>query len=234
MKKIYKFNEFKLIKESEAEGEEDEFNFDESESESEGDEGNDFDDMDIDSEEEFGENEEGEETEEDEEEEKEITYNEDPSYYVENSIKTIERTITQLFENPLEDAEDKIAETDPSSYYEQGVELINIKKTDMPLNKTLIVKYHDSEYTYHLLFTVNIEQGISKDGEEMNSDMIEQCGVKFKKYDLENKLIGEIEKKKIDIKDINQDFIDTLNGELDTKYSVKDDFEIENVRYIYE
>ena len=231
MKKIYRFNEFKLIREAEGDDDDDLFSFDEEDEETTTeDDSSDFDfgdDIEEDEESEQTEDEESEQTEE-EEPEPEINYNEDPAYYVERSIKSIEQKIINLFENPLENTEDKVAETDPSSYYEQGVELIDVKSTDMPLNKTLIVKYGDNQYVYHLLFTVNIDQGLPKNDKEMSSDMIEECGVKFKKYDEENKLIGEIERKKVSISDINQDFIDTLNGELDQKYSVgNDEFEIE-------
>jgi thymidylate synthase len=234
MKKIYSYNEFKfkLIKE---ESEEDLFgeneNENENEEESSSEEEFNFDESEEDNEEndEFSDENQNENEDEDEDEEpKEITYNEDPSHYISNSIDRIENIISDLFENPLENTKPgEEIEKDPSSYVEQGVELLSLKKTNMPMNKTLIAKYADNNFMYHLYFTINIEQGVAEEGEEMDSNNIEECGIKFKKYDLENNLIGELERKKVPISEINQDYIDSLNGELDNKYSVKDEFEIE-------
>lgn len=230
-KRIFKYEEFKLIKEEE--GDEDLFNFDEGESGDEGegegdeDQGTDF-DFGDDMEEESGDDmeESGMEDEEMEEEpEPEIDYNEDPDYYAAKSIETIQNRLESLFEEPQKDNKD-IVEKDPSSYVEQGVQLMDSKVTDMPLNKTLMMKYADSQFIYQLFVTVNIEQPKPKEG-DMDSSQIEECAIKFKKYNMENELIGEIERRKVNISELDQDTLDTLNAELDEKYSVDNDFEIE-------
>lgn len=248
MKRIKKYNEFKLIREAKGDENEEEFNFDdfegsEDEESNDGDEnsdemsgdGSDF-DFGDDTEEnteggdEFG----GDNGEPDmEEEEVEVedlsTYNEDPSAYITQQLKRLENRLVTLFENPQKPDEDgRVDDKDPSAYYNQGVELLDMKTTDMPMNKSLTVKYHDEEFLYHLIITVNIEEGMSeKPEDEMDTDQVEECGIKFKKYDMEDNLIGELEKKKIKISEIDQDYIDTLNGNLDSKYSVDNNFEIE-------
>ena len=212
MKKIYKYEQFKLMLE------EDEFS-------------NDFDEFDedenLDSEdtdefggdEEFGEGGEGEEI---EEEPKEETFNENPAHYVEDALKSVELRLVKLFEPPVEDNDGK-TEVDHSSYHSQGLELDDVKTTDMPLNKTLILKYHDDNFSYHMLMSISIEQGKP----EKDTAMVKDCGVKFKKYDIDSNLIGELSRQKVEIDSIDQDFLDTLNAELDEKYSVDNGFEIE-------
>lgn len=214
MKKIYKYEQFKLILE------EDEFS----------DDFNDFDeDENLDSEE--SDNNEGEEfpdeEEVQEEESKEETFNENPAHYVEDALKSVELRLVKLFEAPTEDSEGK-TEVDPSSYHSQGLELVDVKTTDMPLNKTLIMKYHDDNFSYQMLMSISIEQGKpEKDDMDMDTAMVKDCGVKFKKYDIDNNLIGELSRQKVEIDSIDQDFLDTLNAELDEKYSVDNGFEIE-------
>lgn len=204
MKKIYKYKEFKLLLERD-----DDFDFgDESENQDENQENqDDFDKS--------------------EEESKSKVFNEDPGYYAEQALKKIENKIISLFEEPKSD-ENGRTEEDPSSYHSQGVELIDVKTTDMPMKKTLIIKYHDDQFVYHLMITIDIDEGIpDKPDIEMDFSMIDECGVKFKKYDLYSNLLGQLDRKKVQIDTIDQDFIDTLNSELDNKYSIKDDFEIE-------
>jgi hypothetical protein len=162
-----------------------------------------------------------------EEESKEETFNENPAHYVEDALKSVELRLVKLFEPPVTDNEKK-KEIDPSSYHSQGVELIDIKTTDMPLNKTLIIKYHDDDFSYQLLISVGIEQGKpEKPDMDMDTSKVKECGVKFKKYDIDNNLIGELSRQKVEIDTIDQDFLDTLNAELDEKYSVDNGFEIE-------
>lgn len=167
------------------------------------------------------------ETEEEVEEpdtEEQNNYAQNASYYATEALSLIELKLIKLFEEPV-NKED----IDPTSYYAQGIELVELKKTDMPLNKTLILKFLDSQFVYHVLFTIKIDQGlidqkVSKD----DSTDITTCGLKFKKYDLDEDLVGQIDRMNVNIEDIDQDFIDKLNAELDQKYSiVGDDFEIE-------
>ena len=76
---------------------------------------------------------------------------------------------------------------------------------------------------------IDIKEAIPKDKEKnFDSDDIEQCYIKFKKYSLDNltEIIGQISKN-IDIKDIDEEFLIDLKIELDDKFGDSDDFEIE-------
>jgi hypothetical protein len=244
-KKLYKFEKFKLLLEKgndkKKKKDDGEFNFDDFDlgdsdeemdepddgnSDSDKDESDFSEDDDFESEEEdnFDDNEE----EEEEEEPVEKVFNEDPSYYTEEALKKVERKLTALFEVEEEPDENGRTDKDQSSYQNQGVELMDVKTTGMPMNKTLIMKYHDNDFSYQLLVTVGIQQGIpEKEDVEMDHDMIEFAGVKFKKYDVDNNLLGELDRKKVKLDSIDQDFLDSLNGEMDSKYSIDDNFEIE-------
>tara|TARA_R110000772_G_scaffold5341_4_gene19177 strand:+ start:2035 stop:2817 length:783 start_codon:yes stop_codon:yes gene_type:complete len=241
-KKLYKFKNFKLLLEKEK-GKEKGKDFS-TDSDSEEDEEFDFNNFDLDENEENSDEEnqdttddefdggtddnfEEEEDVEEEEEDVEKVFNEDPSYYMEEALRKVERRLLSLFEEPVADENGK-TDADPSSYHSQGVELMDIKTTGLPMNKTLIMKYHDNDFSYQLMITVDIKQGVpEKEDVEMDHTMIESCGVKFKKYDVENNLLGQLDRKKVPLDTIDQDFIDSLNGELDGKYSVDDNFEIE-------
>tara|TARA_R110000772_G_scaffold2410_4_gene8538 strand:- start:29076 stop:29906 length:831 start_codon:yes stop_codon:yes gene_type:complete len=202
------------LDEEDSEGGDDMFNFDEDDNKDDG-----GDDFDFDGDRDSGEDE--------EEVPVEKVFNEDPGYYVEQALKKVERKLTSLFEEPETDENGK-TNKDPSSYHSQGVELMDVKTTDLAMNKTLIMKYHDDDFTYHLMVTIDLQQGIPEKGDvEMDHSMVEFCGVKFKKYDVSNKLLGELDRKKVKLDTIDQDFIDSLNGELDGKYSIDDNFEIE-------
>ena len=178
--------------------------------------------------------EESEESEESEETEKTVKdfsdeYLQDPSYYINQALNVVKNKIVSLFDEPKPNKEDNTVNVDPSSYYAQNMVLLDIKYTDMPLNKSLIIKFEDSNYLYHLIITIKIDQGkIELDNGDENITEIDNCGVKLKKYDKENNLVGQLDKNKVLLDDINQDFIDTLNNELDEKFNVQsDDFEIE-------
>lgn len=156
-------------------------------------------------------------------------YLQDPSYYINQALNVVKNNIVALFDEPTPN-EENVVESEPSSYYAQNMQLLDIKYTDMPMNKSLIIKYEDSKYLYHLIITIKIDQGrieMNIDGDD-NITEIDNCGVKLKKYDNENNMLGQLDRQKVLLKDINQDFIDTLNIELDEKFSIQtDEFEIE-------
>ena len=220
---IHKYNEFKLLLEREEDSEVDFSEFDLEEEPGSDEIGTELENTNdnpiSDSE--------GEEEEEETQLNIDRVFNEDPSYYIREALEKVKRRILSLFEEPNPDKKGRL-NRDPSSYYNQGVELLDVRITDLSMNKTLIIKYHDNDFSYHLMITVDLKQGIpDKPDIEMDYSMVEFGGVKFKKYDPSNNLLGQLDRKKVPLKTIDQDFIDSLNGELDSKYSIGDDFEIE-------
>lgn len=222
--KLYRFKEYKMLLEADRNEDDDNNDFslpDESE----------YNDKDLlGTEDEDLDNEEDSSMEDGDDEEEEVVkkvFNEKPKYYIEEALKSVKRKLESLFEKPKPNKDGR-TEVDPNSFYDQGVEILDIKMTDMDMNKTLIMKYHDGEFLYHLLISINIQQGIpEKPDVEMDYTMVKECGVKFKKYDANHDLIGQLDRQSVSIKDIDKDFIDILNSELDEKYSVDNNFEIE-------
>lgn len=154
------------------------------------------------------------------EEDSSLNYNQNKSYYVEEQLNMIKNKILNLFEEPKEGSEEV------NNFYTQGLVIMDVKFTDMPLYKTLVMKYQGDEFLYHLYITIDRNQADIHNG-EFNSSDIKYCGVKLKKYDLEENLLGELDRQKTLIEDINQDYLDKLNVDLDSKYSLGDNFEIE-------
>lgn len=217
MKRLYYFDKFKMLLEAENDTESDfETEFDVTGDEAENTEGN------------IEGNTEGNTEEQTDDEPKEV-YNETPEYYIEEALKTLERKLSQLFVDS-EVSDDKTKKVDPSTYAAQKLVLDQTHITGLPLAKTLIMDYSDTEnnFKYKLMVTINLDEAIpSKKDVDMNTEMIKNCGVKFKKYKNETEYIGELDRNKVDINTINQDYLDGLNIELDKKYSVDNNLEIE-------
>jgi len=148
------------------------------------------------------------------------TYNQNKSYYVEEKLNIIKNKVLGLFKEPQE------GNQEVNNFYTQGLVVMDVKLTDMPLYKTLIIKYQGDNFLYHLYITIDREQPNISNG-DYNTEDLEYCGVKLKKYDLQDNLLGEIDRQTTLIEEINQDFLDKLNIDIDEKYSLGDDFEIQ-------
>jgi hypothetical protein len=97
---------------------------------------------------------------------------------------------------------------------------------------SLTFKFSDDQNYYSLYITIPLEEGMDKNKDEKSdfSDKdIENCVIKFKKYDINNfDLIGQIGPKKTKISDIDEEFLVDLKIELDDEYGEGDEeFEIE-------
>ena len=160
---------------------------------------------------------------EEEEEEKSIKpdYNQNPLYYATQAIDIVTNRLVKLFSD---EAEKLVQDKDASKYTNNGVELIEVDKTESPLRSSVVIKYKDQDFIYHLYITVNI---VKIDDEDESTKDIKTGGVKFKKYDLDENLLGELDRKSEELSIIDRDYLDALNAELDTKYSIDDEFDIE-------
>lgn len=96
---------------------------------------------------------------------------------------------------------------------------------------SLTFKFSDDQNLYSLYITIPLEEGMNKDDKKENfSDKdIENCVIKFKKYDIDNfDLIGQIGPKKAKISDIDEEFLVDLKIELDDEFGEsEEEFEIE-------
>ena len=94
---------------------------------------------------------------------------------------------------------------------------------------SLTFKFSDVENYYSLYITIPLQEGMNKDKEKEFSDKeIENCVVKFKKYDIHDfDLIGQIGPREVKIKDIDEEFLVDLKIELDDEFNEEEEFEIE-------
>jgi len=176
---------------------------------------------------------------------KEEMFAETPESYISTALSQIKQKIDKMFDfqqgdvdNPPEAEEDptKIKKMSTKDSNKMTFEDLGVALESSEISKysklydSLTVKFTDDQNTYTLILMIDIKEAIPKDKEKnFDSDDIEQCYIKFKKYSLDNltEIIGQISKN-IDIKDIDEEFLIDLKIELDEKYGGDDDeFEIE-------
>ena len=174
-------------------------------------------------------------------------FNETPESYISTALSQIKQKIDKMFDfqegdidNPPEPEEDptkikKISTKDSNkmTFEDLGVTLESSEISKYSkLYDSLTVKFTDDSNTYTLIIMIDIKEAIPTDQEKeknFDSDDIEDCYIKFKKYSLDNltEIIGQLNKN-IKIKDIDEEFLIDLKIELDEKFGGdEDEFEIE-------
>ena len=139
-------------------------------------------------------------------------YKNNVNTYMKEAIKLIEVKLQSIFGG------DNDAVTD--------MELEDIKTMSMPLTERLVLKFSDSMYLYDLVFSIHLNEIINNMDEDFDSSKIEYVGVRFKKYDKDDNLLGQLDKKKIKMGEITEDLFSILNQELDEKFNL-DSVELE-------
>jgi hypothetical protein len=174
-------------------------------------------------------------------------FNETPESYISTALTQIKQKVDKMFDfqegdidNPPEPEEDptkikKISTKDSNkmTFEDLGVTLESSEISKYSkLYDSLTVKFTDDSNTYTLIIMIDIKEAIPTDQEKeknFDSDDIEDCYIKFKKYSLDNltEIIGQLNKN-IKIKDIDEEFLIDLKIELDEKFGGdEDEFEIE-------
>jgi hypothetical protein len=174
-------------------------------------------------------------------------FNETPESYISTALSQIKQKVDKMFDfqegdidNPPEPEEDptkikKISTKDSNkmTFEDLGVTLESSEISKYSkLYDSLTVKFTDDSNTYTLIIMIDIKEAIPTEQEKeknFDSDDIEDCYIKFKKYSLDNltEIIGQLNKN-IKIKDIDEEFLIDLKIELDEKFGgEEDDFEIE-------
>ena len=84
---------------------------------------------------------------------------------------------------------------------------------------SLTIKFSDANATYNMLLLIDLKSGMIKDPEkDFSFEDIEDCFIKFKKYDLDTfEVVGQMTKN-VKIKDIDETFLVDLKIELDEKF----------------
>jgi len=162
-----------------------------------------------------------------------------PESYIEQALRQLKKKIDNMFESSenqdgepgeeergsLEKARSNSKKGSKMSFADLGVtldssEISKYSKT----NDSLTVRFSDPEATYSLIVIIELKEGISKDPQkDFSFQDVENCYLKFKKYDLDTfDIIGQISKN-AKIKDIDEDFLVDLKIELDDSFSDEDE-----------
>jgi len=174
-------------------------------------------------------------------------FNETPESYISTALTQIKQKVDKMFDfqegdidNPPEPEEDptKIKKRSTKDSNKMTFEDLGVTLESSEISKysklydSLTVKFTDDSNTYTLIIMIDIKEAIPTDQEKeknFDSDDIEDCYIKFKKYSLDNltEIIGQLNKN-IKIKDIDEEFLIDLKIELDEKFGGdEDEFEIE-------
>ena len=133
-----------------------------------------------------------------------LTYKNNANTYMKEAIKLIEVKLQNIFNG--EDITD--------------MQLEDIKTISMPITERLILKFSDSMYLYDLVFSIHLSEVVDNMDGDFDSSKIENVGVRFKKYDKDDNLLGQLDKKKVKMEDISEDLFSILNQELDEKFNL--------------
>lgn len=156
-----------------------------------------------------------------------------PESYIETALRQLKKKIDDMFEDSgsEEEPEEKgsvakaranaKSKKDKMSFSDLGVTLESSEISKYSkVNDSLTIKFTDPEATYSLIIMIEIKEGISKDpAKDFSFEDVENCFLKFKKYDLDTfEVIGQVTKN-AKIAEIDEDFLVDLKIELDDKFS---------------
>jgi hypothetical protein len=160
-------------------------------------------------------------------------FSDTPESYIETALRQLKKKIESMFdaeqEKPEPEDRGSIAKAKANSkgkkakmsFSDLGVNLESAEISKYSkVNDSLTIKFTDPEATYSLIIMIEIKEGISKDpAKDFSFEDVENCFLKFKKYDLDTfEVIGQVTKN-AKIADIDEDFLVDLKIELDDKFS---------------
>lgn len=164
--------------------------------------------------------------------------NDTPETYIETALKQLQKKIGKMFEDQVEQEDDKAPEEKTSlkkakskgkekklSFKDLGVQLESSEISKYSkLYDSLTIKFSDANATYNMLLLIDIKDGMPKDPtKDFSFEEIENCFIKFKKYDLDTfEVVGQMTKN-VKIKDIDENFLVDLKIELDDKFGDEDE-----------
>ena len=136
------------------------------------------------------------------------------------------------FKKAMERGEKEESKKSKMSLSDFGVKLESCEVSRYSaLYDSLTVKFSDPEGWYNLFLTIPLEDVVKSAKEKEEGDFsdkdVEDCSIKFKKYGMDNELIGQLGPNKYKISDIDEEFLVNLKIELDDEYGEDEEFEIE-------
>jgi len=166
-----------------------------------------------------------------------------PETYVSTALQQIKTKIDSYFGESEGEPEkvETLADAQAKGEKKEKGDKMNFKDLNLRLESSEISKYSkqydsvtfkftDAKYFYNLFVMIQLKDAIPEDKEkDFSWKDIENCYVKFKKYDQDknNELIGQVSKT-IKIKDLNEDKLIELKLELDKDFGEEDEeFSIE-------
>ena len=164
--------------------------------------------------------------------------NDTPETYIETALKQLQKKIGKMFEDQVEQEEGQKEEGNSSvnkakskgkekkmSFKDLGVQLESSEISKYSkLYDSLTIKFSDANATYNMLLLIDLKDGMPKDpAKDFSFEDIENCFIKFKKYDLDTfEVVGQMTKN-AKIKDIDENFLVDLKIELDEKFGDDDE-----------
>lgn len=123
-------------------------------------------------------------------------YMEDPEYRIKKFFTELQKNINFWFTE--------------GSFSQQETELYDVKiSSSAGIEKTLTFDFIDTQYYYQVIFIITLQ--------EVEEDVLDECHIKVKRYDIDtSELLREIGKD-VPVKEIDEDKILELFGELDEK-----------------
>jgi hypothetical protein len=175
-----------------------------------------------------------------------------PEEYIKNALIKIKKRIDSLFEKATDDSVEDDGEENPDEVMTLGQAMEKGKKreqknskmtlTDMGLQlesselsthsatlDNVTFKFTDNDGWYNLYVAIPLEDGKPEDDESDFEDTdIKNCSIKFKKYNLDNDLVGQIGPRTVKTTDVDESLLIDLKIELDDEYgNDQEEFEIE-------
>jgi hypothetical protein len=161
-----------------------------------------------------------------------------PENYIATVLNKLKRKLDKIFDYDIKDEPNKVLkpeELEKVDSDKMSLKDLNVRLESSEVSKysklydSLTIKFSDDNNTYTLIIMIDIKQALPKDPEkDFDIDDIEECYIKFKKYDLDTfEIIGQLSKN-VKISKIDEDFLIDLKIELDDKFDEGDEeFEIE-------
>jgi hypothetical protein len=136
------------------------------------------------------------------------------------------------FKKALEKGEEKSGKEGALTLSELGAKLESCEMSRYSAQyDSLTVKFSDQEGWYNIFLTIPLKDVVedmqeNEDGDYSDKD-IKNCSIKFKKYNIDNELVGQLGPSNYKLSDIDEEFFVNLKIEVDEEYGDDEEFEIE-------
>ena len=163
-----------------------------------------------------------------------------PERYIENVLRKLKTKFEKMFSYDMVDQGEVKKFGDKSRENSENISFkdLNLELQSLELSKyskiydNLKLKFSDEQFLYDMTITIDLKDAVPDESEGEDKDFstedIENCQIRFKKYDSDTfDLKGELIKT-VAVKDIDEDLLVDLKLKLDDEYGgEEEEFEIE-------